>query len=359
MPAPLRVALAAFGNAARVFHIPLIRSIPGLSLHAVVSSRPEAVRAAVPEVAVHTQYATVCADPDIDLIVIPTPNATHAPMAEAALRAGKHVVVDKPFTLDLAEAEALLALAAERGRVLSVFQNRRWDSDFLTLRAVLESGRVGRPVYLESHFDRFRPVVAGRWRDGDGPGTGLWYDLGSHLLDQALQLFGPPRAIWADLAVMRDGARAPDHIHAVLHYDRLRVVLHATTLAAAEPPRFVLHGTDGSFVIHGLDPQEDALKAGAVPGNPGWGMGGQDGVLTTTEGSVTVPSQPGDYRQFYLALREAMLGRGPNPVEAGEALAVMQALDLGRLSHAERREVPVEPIQTAATMPPRRSAARR
>ena len=265
---PIGVALAAFGSAARVFHIPLLRATPGLELRTIVSRRPDEVRAALPEVMAVRDFAAACADPAIDLVVIPTPNDTHAPLAAQALQAGKHVVVDKPFTLTVAEAESLLALAAAKGRVLSVFQNRRWDADFLALRQVLGSGAVGEPVLLESRFDRFRPEVPDRWRDRPGPGSGLWYDLGPHLVDQALQLFGPPRAIFLDLAAQRDAATTDDRFHALLRYDRLRVTLHATTLAAAETPRFALHGTRGSWVKYGTDPQEAALKAGTLPRRP-------------------------------------------------------------------------------------------
>ena len=190
-----------------------------------------------------------------------------------------------------------------------------------------------------SHFDRFRPQVPDRWRDRAGPGAGLWYDLGPHLIDQALQLFGPPRAVFVDLAAQRDGATTDDRFHALLRYDRLRVVLHATALAAAESPRFVLHGTKGSWVKFGLDPQEEALKAGGAPGSPGWGRDGREGTLTTMAGSVAVPNLPGDYRQYYLAVRDAIRGTGPNPVAPAEALAVMTVLELGRRSNEARREL--------------------
>ena len=235
----------------------------------------------------------------------------------------------------------LLALAAANDRVLSVFQNRRWDADFLTLRRVLASGAIGEPVHFESHIDRFRPQVPDRWRDRAGPGAGLWYDLGPHLLDQALQLFGRPQALFVDLAAQRDGATTDDRFHAHLRYDRLRVVLHATALAAAETPRYVLHGTRGSWVKHGPDPQEEALKAGGVPGSAGWGADSREGILTTSTGSVPVPNAPGDYRQYYLAVRDAILGRGPNPVMPAEALAVMWLLELGQQSNALRREIAV------------------
>lgn len=338
----LGVAVAAYGSASRVFHVPLLRTIPGLDVRMIVSRTPEAVRAALPQVRAVQDFAAVCAAPDIDLVVIPTPNDTHAPLAAQALAAGKHVVVDKPFALSVAEAQQLLALAAANGRVLSVFQNRRWDADFLTLRRVLDSGAIGDPVHFESHFDRYRPQVPDRWRDRAGPGSGLWYDLGPHVVDQALQLFGMPRAVFVDLASQRDGATTDDRFHALLRYDRLRVVLHATTLAAAESPRFVLHGTRGSWIKYGLDPQEDALKAGGLPGSAGWGEDQRPGMLTTAAGSVAVPSEPGDYRQYYLAVRDAIRGTGPNPVTPTEALAVMTMIELGQRSSATRRELAIQ-----------------
>lgn len=342
MTRDIGVAVAAYGGASRVFHIPLIQSVPGLALRTIVSRNPEAVQAALPQVSAVRDFAAVCADPEIDLIVIPTPNDTHAPLAAQALEAGKHVVVDKPFALTVAEACGLLDLAQAKGRVLSVFQNRRWDADFLTLRQVLASGAIGEPAHLESHFDRFRPQVPERWRDRAGPGAGLWYDLGPHLIDQALQLFGPPRAVFVDLAAQREGATTDDRFHALLRYDRLRVVLHATALAAAESPRFVLHGSKGSWIKYGLDTQEDALKAGGVPGSPGWGEDKRDGTLTTAAGSVALRNLPGDYRQYYLAVREAIRGAGPYPVAPAEALAVMQVLELGQRSDAMRRELAID-----------------
>ncbi len=336
---PLRVGIAAFGMAARTFHVPLVRATPGLSLRAVASSRPDAVREALPQVRVHADAMSLCRDPDLDLVVIPTPNDTHAALAETALDAGRHVVVDKPFALDAAEAERLLGLARDRGLVLTVFQNRRWDGDFLTLARILRSGRIGRPVALHSHFDRFRPAVPVRWRDRPGPGSGLWYDLGPHLVDQALQLFGPPRDVFADLACLRDGAVTDDHFHAVLRYERLEVVLHATTLAAAGGPRFALHGTEGSFVVAGLDPQEAQLKDGAAPGDPGFGLGAPDGRLVTAEGEERVARVPGDYRAFYEGVRDAVRHGGAAPVTPEEALAVMRVLDAGRESGRSGRAV--------------------
>jgi predicted dehydrogenase len=214
----LKVGIVGFGYASATFHAPLIRATPGLSLAAVASSAPERVHQALPGVAVCATAAELYARPDIDLVVIATPNDTHFPLARAALEAGKHVVVDKPFVLDTAEALALIELAEQTSLHLSVFHNRRWDGDFLTVRKLLDEGALGRIVHFESHFDRYRPVGKNRWRESGVAGAGLWYDLGPHLLDQALQLFGKPDAIWLDLAHQRDGALSDDWFHAVLKY---------------------------------------------------------------------------------------------------------------------------------------------
>jgi predicted dehydrogenase len=322
-----------------------------LVLRGMSSSDPVKVLADWPGLIVDTSPEALLAREDIDLVVIPTPNDTHYPLARAALQAGKHVVVDKPFTLTLAEAHELTALAAERGRVLSVFHNRRWDGDFLTVRELLASGRLGRLTHMESHFDRFRPTVRARWREQGGPGSGLWADLGPHLIDQALQLFGEPEGVYVDLAMQRDQARANDGFDARLRYaDGLRVVLHATTIAAAPGPRFTLHGTCGSFVKVGLDPQEDALKAGARPdAHGGWQLPAETATLwlaDNPDAPDTVRSQPcpvqvGRYADYYAAVRDAILGRGPNPVPGEQAARVMALLDLGVASHEARRELPL------------------
>ncbi|WP_267102714.1 oxidoreductase, partial [Xanthomonas sacchari] len=265
------LALLGFGYVGRTFHAPLIAHTPGLHLHTVVSRQAEAVNAAWPQARVVADAAQAFADPRIDAVVIATPNQTHAPLALAALAQGKHVLVDKPFTLDVAEAQQVLAQAQRADRIVSVFQNRRWDGDFLGVRALLEAGTLGEIAEFHSHFDRHRPQVGDRWREHALPGSGLWFDLGPHLLDQALQLFGPPQALQADLALQRPGAQTVDYVHAVLRYPRLRVVLHAGSLVAANGLRFAVHGSGGSYVKHGLDTQEAQLRAGVAPGAPGWG----------------------------------------------------------------------------------------
>ena len=330
MPATLHVALVGYGYAGRTFHAPLIAATPGLALRTVVSSDPAKVRADLADARVLPTAEQAFADPAIDLVVIAVPDPLHAPQAIAALRAGKHVVVDKPFAPTVAEAEGVAAEAERAARVLAVFHNRRWDSDHLTLRRLIAEGALGEIVHYESRFDRFRPDVLDRWREQ--PGAGLWRDLGPHLLDQALQLFGAPLTIQADLARQRPGARAPDWFHVLLRYDRLRVILHGSVLTPVPGPRLVVHGTRGSFVKHGLDPQEDALKAGGRPGAAGWGVDGSPGTLSLAgEGGVVreapFESVPGDYRAFYAGVRDCIQSGAPNPVPPAEALAVMRLLD--------------------------------
>ncbi|MBB5190467.1 putative dehydrogenase [Silvimonas terrae] len=339
----LKVALVGYGYAGKTFHAPLIVAAPGLHLTTVVSSDPAKVHADYPDVNVVAHAAEALADPQIDLVVIAAPNDQHFPLAQAALAAGKHVVVDKPFTTTLAEARNLIAQAKEVGKVLSVFQNRRWDADFLTVKKLLADDDLGRVVHFESHFDRFRPVVRQRWREAAGLGNGLWFDLGPHLVDQALQLFGRPEAVYADLAVMRDEAVATDYFHVILRYEGLRVILHGSTLVAGGP-RFVIHGDKRSFIKQGLDTQEAQLKAGGKPGDADWGKDPLDGVLITSvndvEETAAVVTKVGDYRAYYNGVAAAIAEGKPNPVSGEEALAVMAVIELAHTSASMQRELP-------------------
>jgi scyllo-inositol 2-dehydrogenase (NADP+) len=332
MPDTLNVALLGYGYAGKTLHAPLIASVPGLNLVAVCSSNAEKVLADWPSVQVSNSADELFTQTNIDVVVIATPNDTHYDLARRALLAGKNVVVDKPFTVTSAHARELKELAEHHGLVLSVFHNRRWDSDFLTLRAIIASGKLGKLVSFESRFDRFRPEVRSRWREQAGDGNGLWYDLGPHLLDQALLLFGPPIAIQADFAMQRNNAQAVDYFHVLLRYTCIRVILHASMLVADESQRYVLRGYDGSYTKSGLDTQEDALKRGEIPVGDAWGHDPRDGVLhmPTAQGSITslVPTLPGDYRQFYMQFRDAILLGTANPVSPDDAVLTMELIEL-------------------------------
>lgn len=304
-----------------------------MMLAAVSSSDATKVHADWPSVPVVSEPKHLFNDPNIDLIVIPTPNDTHFPLAKAALEAGKHVIVDKPFTVTLSQARELDALAKGLGRLLSVFHNRRWDSDFLTVKALLSEGTLGEILFFESHFDRFRPQVRNRWREQAGPGSGIWYDLAPHLLDQAVNLFGLPVSMTVDLAQLRPGAQTTDYFHAVLSYPQRRIVLHGTMVAAAESARYIIHGTRGSYVKFGLDPQEDRLKNGERLPQEDWGYDMRDGVVTRVEGEElveeTLLTMPGNYPAYYAAIRDALNGTGENPVPASQAIQIMELIELG------------------------------
>lgn len=332
----IRVALIGYGYSGRTFHAPLIAAVPGLRLIVVGSRQPAAVRADFPDVAVVDAEAAATHE-DVDLVVIAAPNDRHAVLGQTALRSGKHVVVDKPFALTLVEARGLVALAKARGRLISVFQNRRWDSDYLAVTAAIGQGLVGKVWHFESRIDRFRPQVRDRWRERAVPGAGLWYDLGPHLIDQALELFGLPDSVTAQLAVLREGARIDDWAHIVLGYaDGLRVILHASMLAAGGAVRFAVHGDLGSLVKRGSDCQETQLLQGMRPGADDWGNDPDPTLFFDGSGSAReLQTPPGDYRRYYRAIHTALAAGGPNPVTPAKAIAVMAVLETAMASHAQ------------------------
>jgi scyllo-inositol 2-dehydrogenase (NADP+) len=346
----LNIGLIGYGFAGATFHAPLIGAVPGLSLSHIASSRPEVAQRVHPKARVHADPQALIGTPEVDVVVIATPNDTHHPLARQALLAGKHVVVDKPFTLTVAEAEDLAQLAHRQGRLLSVFHNRRWDNDFLTVRQQIDSGVLGELNTFISTLDRFRPEVRVRWReDGKVPGAGTLFDLGPHLIDQALLLFGPPLGVWADVGLQRVGASAPDYFHLVLRYaGPLRVILHAGSVVRLPGPRFAVHGRHGSFVKHGFDPQEDALRAGRSPGSDGWGLDAEadhgelvldrDGVAVATR----VPTLAGAHHAYYRGLREAIAHGAPPPVPVDDAVAVMRVIEAAQRSAAEGRVISLQ-----------------
>lgn len=346
MAEALGVGLVGYGAAARVFHAPFIVGEPGLKLLKVVERSAERSREQHPWVEVVRDAEDLLRDEGIGLVVVATPNDSHFELARRALLAGKHAVVEKPFTVTSEEARQLIELARERGLVVCAHQNRRWDGDFLTVRRLLEGGLLGRLLEFESRFDRFRDEPRpGAWREAERPGSGILYDLGSHLIDQALVLFGPPRAVTADVRIQRDFARADDYFELLLHYDGPKVTLKAGMLVREPTPRFVLRGTRGSYVKHGLDPQEEALKRGLAPGGPGWGEEPRErwGLLDADAGGLhleaRVETLAGRYQEFYRNVAAAIAGRAEPAVRPEDARRTVRIIELAFQSSAEKRTI--------------------
>jgi predicted dehydrogenase len=338
---PIRVGLIGFGFVSKTFHVPLLKATDGYRITAVSSSHPADVSAMIAGVDVVSDPHALATHPDIDLVVIASPNETHAPLAEAAMRAGRNVVVDKPFTITVGEARHLAAVAREKNVLLSVFQNRRWDSDFLTVQDAIRDDLVGRIVLYESRIDRYRPEVRERWREIPGPGAGLLYDLGPHLIDQTLLLFGIPDSVQATLATQRRGGRTDDFFQLVLRYGQMVATLGAGSLVSGGSARFAVHGDRASVIKQKPDIQEDQLRAGMLPGAPDWGADPDDALLYEGASSNThvLKAARGDQRGYYVALREALLGRAPNPVPPEQAATVMAIIEAGFRSEKEGRRV--------------------
>lgn len=353
MTSSLKIGLMGYGFAGATFHAPVIEHCgaaaadpndPVARIVAIATSKPEQALADYPRATTVPDLDALLALDEVECVVIATPNDTHFEMAARALRAGKHVVVDKPVTLSAADAITLARLAGERDLVFAPFHNRRWDGDFLTVRELLEHDTLGRVVHFESHFDRFRPQIRQRWREDASRGGGLLFDLGPHLIDQALVLFGAPETVYATVKTHRDHATAPDYVHLLLGYADKEIVLHASALSALEPPRFAIHGTLGSYVKTGLDTQEDQLKAGLRPGDAGFGGGNAAGTLrVTAEGRETerqLPTKDGAYVGFYRALASSVRHGEPFPVTPQDAVDVMTIIELAERSAREGRRLP-------------------
>lgn len=350
MDKEINVGLIGFGAAGQVFHAPVITSVKGLRLHRVTARKPEQKEmlkhrypGAIPAESVDD---IIHAD-DIDLVVVATSNDMHHPLAKAALLAGKHVAVEKPFTNTSKQADELIALAEKKGRLLTVHHNARWNSDYLTVKKVIESQRLGRLVSFEARYDRFRNTLKeNAWREENLPGSGILYDLGAHLIDQSLQLFGMPEAINADLRKQRTGAQAVDDFELILHYPRLKVSLKGAMLVKEPSPRYALYGVDGAFVKYGIDPQEAALRAGKSPkDDPNWGMEpeeiwGKLNVLGNGGDHIEyLRSEKGNYPAFYENVYGAIIGECELEVKPEQARDVIRIIELAELSWTEKRTV--------------------
>ncbi len=359
MSEAVRAGVVGFGLAGQIFHAAVINETPGLEVASIVERSGSSAAAKYPSARVVASVDEMLEDPSIELCVVATPNVSHCVLTEACLRAGRNVVVDKPLTLTSDEARSLAELARQEKVVLSAYHNRRWDGDFRTLERLLESGRLGEPIVFESHFDRFRLLPRpGAWRETQENGGGILYDLGPHLIDQALALFGAPTSLWADVRATRKGSAVDDAFDIELTYEEservelraLRVWLRSTMAAASPGPRFILHGTEGSFEKWGLDPQEAALKSGARYHDGGFKENAQDwGVLTPPGGTPEpVPTEPGDYRKYYENVRDAIRGRAGLVVGVDAAWSVARIIELARESSQRGARLGVDLSPAAA-----------
>ena len=334
----INVGLVGFGFAGKVFHAPVIRAVDGLRLTAIVQ-RHGASDPRYADVEFVRSVDELLQRP-IDLVVVATPNTSHHPIAKQCLLAGRHVVVDKPFTTTLAESEDLVETAARQQRIVTVYQDRRYTGDFVTLLKVVTEGAVGRVVTFESHFDRFRPErKLNAWREEELPGSGVWFDIGPHLFDQALLLFGIPDAIGADIRVDREAATVDDAFDVTLHYANARALLRASMLAQPVGPTWIVHGTRGSFIKYGMDPQEGALKEGRTPAEPDWDAEPAElhGRIVAPEGTRVVPTLRSSFAHYYENVRDAVLGKAKLAVTPEWSLDVMRGLVLALESSRQRR----------------------
>jgi scyllo-inositol 2-dehydrogenase (NADP+) len=334
----INVGLVGFGFAGKVFHAPVIRAVDGMRLAAIVQrhGQPDPLYKDVEFV----RSVDELLKRPLDVVVIATPNTSHHPIAKQCLLAGRHVVVDKPFTTTMAEAEDLVETAARQQRIVTVYQDRRYTGDFATVQKVISDGAVGRVVTYESHFDRFRPErKPNAWREADLPGSGVWFDIGPHLFDQALLLFGPPDAISADIRIEREFAEVDDAFDVTLHYANIRAVLRASMLAQPLGPTWIVHGTKGTFMKYGMDPQEAALKEGRTPTEPNWDSEPVElfGKLLTPEGTRVVPTLRSSFAEYYENIRDVLLGKAKLAVTAEWSLDVMRGLLLALESSRQKR----------------------
>lgn len=341
----LQTAIVAFGKSAQIFHAPLLQAHQGFILRKVLERHGETAKKIYKSIEVVKSLEGLLNDPSIDLVVITTPNQLHFPMAQAALDAGKHVVLEKPFTVTSKEARTLTGLAKSTKRIVSTFQNRRWDSDFLTVEKIVKEGLLGRLVTYEAHFDRFRPGIKDAWKEKREPGAGILYDLGSHLIDQAICLFGLPERIFADIRKQRDGSLVDDYFELILFYRELKVTLKAGMLVKGKKLKYTLSGTSGTFTKYGTDVQEEALKSGALPGSEDWGKekeadwGTLDTDLSGLMINGRIESSPGNYAKFYDNIYAAITEGKPLAVPPETSYEVIRIIEAAMESHAGQKVI--------------------
>jgi scyllo-inositol 2-dehydrogenase (NADP+) len=344
----IKVGLVGYGLSGATFHAPLLSVLEQFQIAKVVSSNKEKVQQDLRDVGIVSSLEEVLEDAAIDLVVITTPSGLHYEMAKQSLMAGKHVILEKPMVVETREAEELIKIAREKKLLLSVYHNRRWDNDYLTVKKLVNDGMLGEINTYQVHYDRFRPVVRDRWREKQGPGSGMLYDLGSHLIDQALHLFGWPQFVMADVFAQRENGETDDYFHVILGYEKQRVILHSGSIVPINGPRFQVHGSKGSFMKYGLDGQEAALREGKKPIDNSWGADDPQfyGQLVTIDGEKeeheTIQTLHGSYVTYYKEIAESIFEGKTAPVTAHEGLSVIKIIDAALKSSEEKKAIYVD-----------------
>ncbi|HEV2832751.1 MAG TPA: Gfo/Idh/MocA family oxidoreductase [Hanamia sp.] len=347
---PINTALCSFGMSGVVFHAPFLNVNPGFHFYAVWERSKNLAEEKYPGVKTYRSLESMLADDAVELVIVNTPNATHYEFAKKALEAGKHVIVEKPFTISVEEGKDLIELAKKKNKKLSVYQNRRYDSDYKTIKKVLQENLLGDLVEVEMHFDRYKEELSPKvHKETPGPGAGVLYDLGSHLIDQALQLFGMPAGVFADIRILRPASQVDDYFELLFYYEKLRVRLKSSYVVREALPGYILHGFKGSFIKPKTDIQEEELKKGTIPDKADWGTEPETekGLLhTEKEGKVIreyITSKQGNYGEYYDGMFNAIRNSAPVPVPAQDGLAVIHIIEAAFQSSKEKRLVLTNP----------------
>ena len=329
----LNAAIIGFSLSGRVFHAPFLHTHPGFNLTKIVERSSQTSKERYPYIQVVKDYQDLLQDDDLDVIVVGTPNTWHYPMVKESLLAGKHVVVEKPFTPTSKEADELIEIAKKAHRKIFVYHNRRWDGDFLTIQRLINEQTLGEIFEYEAHFDRFAPEVKSNWRDEDKPGSGILYDLGAHLIDQVVQLFGFPQEIKSTIEAQRKNSPVDDYFRLELNYPKdLKAILTAGMLVKEVGPRFIIKGSKGQFTKYGIDPQEAALKEGLMPNTKDWGKEGKEywGTFRSNNSHIKIETMAGNYMSFYDNVYEAIVNNKETLIKPEEARDVVRIIEIAR-----------------------------
>ena len=342
----IKTAVLSYGMSGKLFHTPFLHVHPGFRFYAVWERSKNMAQHDYPDVKTYRTLNDLLRDEEVELVIVNTPNYTHYDYAKQALQAGKHVIVEKPFVVTVAEGEELVKLAKETGVLLSVYQNRRFDSDYRTIKKIVSEGWLGEVVEAEFHFDRYKEDLSPKQhKETPGPGTGALYDLGSHIIDQALQLFGMPQAVFGDIRIVRSVSQVDDYFEVLFYYSNLRVRLHSSYLVREPLPGYILHGTKGSFIKEKTNQQEEALDKGIPPIGDSWGVEpeNQYGFLHTEKAGQVIKehvvSEKGDYNDFFTGIYQSIREGAANPVKAEDGLDVIRIIEAAVLSSREKRVI--------------------